>query len=34
MLTVLDDSKRKVRKEAVDCRTAWLDMDEPDEEDS
>ena len=26
----LDDPKRDVRKEAVECRTAWLNMDEPD----
>ena len=29
MMTILDDSKRHVRKEAVDCRAAWLNMDEP-----
>ena len=32
MLNVLDDPKRNVRKEAVDCRAAWLALDEPDEE--
>ncbi len=32
LMTVLDDPKRNVRKEAVDCRTAWLNLDEPDEE--
>lgn len=29
---VLDDRKRDVRKAAVECRAAWLNMDEPDEE--
>ena len=29
---VLDDPKRNVRKEAVDCRAAWLALDEPDED--
>jgi len=33
MMTVLDDPKRTVRKEAVDCRSAWLNMDEPEEDD-
>jgi len=33
MLAVLDDPKRSVRKEAVDCRAAWLNLDEPEEED-
>jgi len=33
MMTVLDDPKRNVRKEAVDCRSAWLHMDEPEEDD-
>lgn len=28
----LDDPRRSVRKEAVDCRTAWLRLDEPDED--
>ena len=32
MMKVLDDPKREVRKEAVDTRTAWLNMDEPNEE--
>lgn len=30
---VLDDRKRDVRKAAVECRAAWLDLDEPDDED-
>lgn len=30
---VLDDPKRDVRKAAVECRAAWLNLDEPDEED-
>jgi DNA repair/transcription protein MET18/MMS19 len=29
LLTVLDDPKRLVRKEAVECRAAWFNMDEP-----
>ena len=29
LLNVLDDPKRNVRKEAVECRAAWLNMDEP-----
>lgn len=29
LLTVLDDPKRHVRKEAVECRAAWFNMDEP-----
>ena len=29
LISVLDDPKRNVRKEAVDCRAAWLNMDEP-----
>jgi DNA repair/transcription protein MET18/MMS19 len=33
MMTVLDDPKRNVRKEAVDCRSAWSNMDEPEEDD-
>ena len=33
MMTVLDDPKRNVRKEAVDCRSTWSNMDEPEEED-
>jgi DNA repair/transcription protein MET18/MMS19 len=28
----LDDPKRHVRKEAVDCRARWHRMDEPDED--
>lgn len=29
LLSVLDDPKRHVRKEGVECRAAWLNMDEP-----
>ena len=29
LLGVLDDPKRAVRKEAVECRAAWFNMDEP-----
>ena len=29
LLNVLDDPKRHVRKEAVECRAAWFKMDEP-----
>lgn len=29
LLSVLDDPKRHVRKEAVECRAAWFNMDEP-----
>ena len=29
LLNVLDDPKRHVRKEAVECRAAWFNMDEP-----
>ncbi len=29
LLNVLDDPKRHVRKEGVECRAAWLNMDEP-----
>ncbi len=29
LLNVLDDPKRQVRKEAVECRAAWFNMDEP-----
>lgn len=29
LLGVLDDPKRHVRKEAVECRAAWFNMDEP-----
>ncbi len=32
LLTVLDDPKRPVRKEAVECRAAWFNMDEPQSE--
>lgn len=31
LVAVLDDPKRDVRKEAVDCRAAWLRLDEPDD---
>lgn len=33
LLETLDDLKRAVRTEAVRCRSAWLDLDEADEED-
>ncbi|KAF2724408.1 ARM repeat-containing protein [Polychaeton citri CBS 116435] len=33
LLETLDDGKRTVRTEAVRCRSAWLDLDEADEED-
>lgn len=33
LMAVLDDSKRVVRKEAVDCRAAWFNLDEPDHDD-
>lgn len=29
LMSVLDDPKRIVRKEAVECRAAWFNMDEP-----
>ncbi|KAL9130058.1 MAG: hypothetical protein Q9217_001662 [Psora testacea] len=29
LMTVLDDPKRSVRKEAVECRAGWFNMDEP-----
>lgn len=29
LMAALDDPKRDVRKEAVECRAAWLNMDEP-----
>ena len=29
LTVVLDDPKRNVRKEAVECRASWLNMDEP-----
>ncbi|KAI9846526.1 MAG: hypothetical protein M1837_003947 [Sclerophora amabilis] len=32
LIEVLDDPKRHVRKEGVDCRAAWFRMDEPDED--
>ena len=32
LLGVLDDPKRGVRKEAVECRAAWINMDEPQSE--
>ena len=32
-MTVLDDPKRHVRKEGVDCRAAWFNMDEPEDDD-
>ncbi|KAH0545058.1 hypothetical protein FGG08_000829 [Glutinoglossum americanum] len=32
LIIALDDPKRHVRKEAVDCRARWLRMDEPDED--
>lgn len=31
-MAVLDDPKRHVRKEAVECRSAWLNMDEPEDD--
>ncbi|MCJ1288359.1 hypothetical protein MMC26_007714 [Xylographa opegraphella] len=33
ILIVLDDSKRHVRKEAVECRSSWLSLDETDDDD-
>ena len=33
LMTVLDDPKRRVRKEAVDCRAAWFNMDEAEVDD-
>lgn len=33
MMTVLDDPKRDVRKEGVECRAAWLNVDEPSDDD-
>ncbi|KAI9838700.1 MAG: hypothetical protein M1819_005014 [Sarea resinae] len=33
MLSALDDPKRAVRKEAVDCVAMWARMDEPDDDD-
>ena len=33
VVKVLDDPRRDVRRAAVDCRTAWLALDEPDEDD-
>ena len=32
LLAALDDPKRGVRKEAVECRGAWINMDEPQSE--
>ncbi|KAI9869021.1 MAG: hypothetical protein M1813_002844 [Trichoglossum hirsutum] len=32
LTSALDDPKRHVRKEAVDCRARWLRMDEPEED--
>ncbi|KAL9123020.1 MAG: hypothetical protein Q9187_000434 [Circinaria calcarea] len=32
MMTILDDPKRDVRKGAVECRAAWLNLDEPSED--
>ena len=29
LVSVLDDAKRHVRKEAVECRSAWFSLDEP-----
>ena len=29
LLGVLDDPRRRIRKEAVECRAKWFDMDEP-----
>ena len=34
LMACLDDAKRNVRVEAVKCRTAWLALDEADEEES
>ncbi|RPA91136.1 ARM repeat-containing protein [Choiromyces venosus 120613-1] len=31
LMTVLDDPKRNVRKEAVDCRAKWYSLDEPED---
>ncbi|KAL8952936.1 MAG: hypothetical protein Q9222_001155 [Ikaeria aurantiellina] len=33
VISVLDDSKRHVRKAAVECRAAWTNLGEPDSED-
>ena len=33
-MNILDDPRRNVRKEAVDCRAAWLALDEPEGEDN
>ena len=33
MMAALDDPRRNVRKEAVSCMTAWLNVDEPEEDD-
>lgn len=32
LMTGLDDPKRIVRKEAVECKAAWARMDEPDDD--
>ena len=32
-MSILDDPRRNVRKEAVDCRAVWLALDEPDDDD-
>ncbi|KAI9808999.1 MAG: hypothetical protein M1825_002288 [Sarcosagium campestre] len=32
LMATLDDAKRSVRKEAVDCRATWFRMDEPSED--
>lgn len=32
LLMALDDPKRHVRKEAVECRATWARLDEPDDE--
>jgi DNA repair/transcription protein MET18/MMS19 len=31
LVTALDDPKRNVRKEAVDCRARWYSLDEPED---
>ncbi|MCJ1388024.1 hypothetical protein MMC18_000868 [Xylographa bjoerkii] len=33
MMVVLDDPKRHIRKAAVECRSSWLNMDEPNDDD-
>lgn len=32
LMAALDDPKREVRREAVECRAAWIHMDEHDED--